>query len=305
MQTRREWIVLVGSALAAQEDAKFSTEVRVVNVLATVRNKRGEIIRDLKKEDFTLLESGRPQEIRYFATQSDLPLTIGLLVDTSMSQERVLAAERSASFRFLDQVLRENKDKVFLMQFDAAVRLRKGFTSSRRELEEALTLVDTPSRAELRRGAGGGTLLFDAVVTASKDYMARQQGRKALIVLSDGVDFGSDSPVMDAIEHAQRADTLIYSILFADSHAYGGFSISGRGPMQKMARETGGAFYEVTKKLGIEQIFDGIQDELRSQYSMGYVSDQRVSVSEFRKIQLVLKDKGLVVQSRDRYWAQR
>ncbi|HUQ93697.1 MAG TPA: VWA domain-containing protein [Bryobacteraceae bacterium] len=306
--SRRRLLISASSLFSAstllhsQQDVTFSTDVKVVNVLVTVLNRGGELIRDLAKDDFSIFEAGRPQTIRYFARESDLPLTIGLLVDTSMSQRRVLDAERGASFRFLDQVLRESKDRMFLMQFDMAVRIRLGLTSSRKELDEALAFVDTPTRRELMNQYGGGTLLFDAIVTASKDFMKGQTGRKALIVLSDGVDTGSDATLNDAVDAAQRADTLIYSILFSDSRVY---TRDGRGALSRLSKETGGGFHEVSKKQTIEQIFDGIQQELRSQYNLGYVSDLPVRVSEFRKIQVTTKQKGLAVQSRDKYWAQR
>ena len=136
--------------------------------------------------------------------------------------------------------------------------------------------------------------------------MQPRTGRKALIVLSDGVDTGSEATNAQAIEAAQRADTLIYCILFSDSSAYGlfGGGGSGRTALMRMSRETGAGFFEVTKKLSLEQIFAQIEDELRSQYAIGYVSDEPVVISEFRKIQLTAR-KGLVVQARDRYWAQR
>ncbi len=296
------------SRLRAQQDAAtFSTEVRVVSVLASVRTKKGEIIRDLTKDDFSITEDGRPQTIRYFGRQSDLPLTLGLMVDTSMSQRKVLDAERTASFRFLDQVLRERKDQVFIMQFDMAMMLRQGLTSSFGKLNDALSYVDTPTRQELAMSAGTskGTVLYDAVVKACKDIMQRQNGRKALILLTDGVDFGSDATLTDAVEAAERSDTLLYSILFSDSGFYSFGGADGSRALQKMSRETGGGFFEVSKKNGIQQIYDVIQDELRSQYSMGYVSDLPVRISEFRKIQLSTKQKGLVIQARDRYWAQR
>src|SRR5271154_1184041 len=110
--SRRQFLFISACAAFAQDDATFKTEIKVVNVLASVRTKKGEIIRDLDKDDFSILEDGRPQAIKYFARQSDLPLTLGLMVDTSMSQRRVLESERTASFRFLDQVLRQAKDQV-------------------------------------------------------------------------------------------------------------------------------------------------------------------------------------------------
>jgi VWFA-related protein len=295
--------------LRAQEEPTFSTDVRVVNVLATVRDQHGRIIRDLAQTEFSLSENGRPQVIRYFARESDLPLTLGLMVDTSVSQQRVIDAERGASMRFLEQVLRENKDHVFLTQFDMSVRTSQDLTSSRRKLEEALAFVDTPSRKELRNQYGGGTLLYDAVVEASKKIMKNQSGRKALIVLSDGVDTGSEATLADAIEAALRTDTLIYSILFADPGYYGGplfgrmSGAGGRKALLRLSTESGGGFFEVSKKQTIDDVFTILEEELRSQYSLGYVSDVPLRIAEFRKIQLTVNQKGLTVQARDRYWA--
>jgi VWFA-related protein len=310
--SRRQFLAVTASAVSAhmargQDQPTFSTSVKVVDLLAVVRTKKGEIVSDLTKDDFTILENGRPQNIRYFSKETDLPLTIGLMVDTSMSQEKLLTAERTASFHFLENVLRENTDHVFLMQFDMAVLMRQDLTSSRSKLEDKLANVDTPTWNELRQQRGGGTLLYDAVVQASKNVMMNQQNRKALIILTDGVDTGSELTLGDAIEAAQRADTLVYSILFSDPGAYGfGFGEpDGRKVLQHLSKETGGGFFEVSKKQGIEAIFGLIEQELRSQYSMGFVSDTPVRVSEFRALQLATKQKGLVIQTRDKYWAQR
>ena len=302
-QSRRELLLALPALLAApllqaqDPETIFTADVKIVSVLATVLDKQGRIIHDLTKDDFLVSENGRPQSIKYFSRDSDLPLTIGLMVDTSMSQVRVIAEERAASFRFLDRILREDKDQVFVMQFDMSVQLPQPLTGSRQALEKALVFVDTPTRAELRSQSGGGTLLFDATVNASKNIMLKRQGRKALIMLSDGGENGSDASLNDAIEAAQHADTMIYSILFGGTE--------GRGILQRLSRETGGGFFEVTKKQSIEQIFQVIQAELRGQYSLGYVSDVPVRISEFRKLQLSVKPKGLTVQARDRYWAQR
>jgi VWFA-related protein len=306
MPSRRQFLVSTVSLLGAQtfargqDEATFSTDVKVVNVLATVRTKKNDIVRDLSKDDFQLFENGRPQTIRYFSRETDLPLTLGLMIDTSMSQQRVLDSERTASFRFLDQVLRESKDKLFVMQFDMAVMLRQPLTDSRKQLETILPDVDTPTRRDLSLQTGGGTLLFDAIVEASNKVLKNQENRKAMIVLSDGGENGSTATLTDAIEAAQRADTLIYSILFSD----GSYSGGGQGILQKFSRETGGSFFEVTRKQGIEQIYQAIEEELRSQYSLGFVSDQPNGISEFRTLKLTTKPKGLVVQYRERYWAK-
>jgi VWFA-related protein len=298
---------MLPALLTAQEQPTFSTGIKVVNVLASVRNKKGAFIRDLEKDDFAVAENGRPQTIQYFSRETGLPLTIGLMIDTSMSQKRVMEAERIASYTFLEKVLREKKDQVFIMQFDLSPILRQELTSSFLKLSEALQRVDTPSMNDLHSQTGGGTMLYDAALKAAKEIMTKETGRKALIVLSDGVDTGSEASVVDAIEAAQKADTLIYSILFSDEGFYGIFSgeANGRNVLMRMSRETGGGFFEVSKKQSLDDIYTQLQEELRSQYNIGYVSDQPVSVSEFRKIQLTTHQKGLIVQARGHYWAQR
>jgi VWFA-related protein len=156
--------------LRAQQDTKFSTDVNVVNVFATVRDTQGKMVRNLTKDDFTLTEDGRPQTIRYFSQESNLPLTLGLLVDTSMSQRRVLGKERDASYRFMDQVLREDKDKAFLIHFDREVELLQDLTSSRKKLQAALDRME-PTEEQRQpggwngRGAGSGRSGQGAAIT--------------------------------------------------------------------------------------------------------------------------------------------
>jgi len=310
--TRRDVLqgaaALCGLRFARGQDAPvFSTDVKVVNVLATVRNKTGALAGNLSRDDFSLSEDGRPQTIRYFARESDLPLTLGLMVDTSGSQRRVMDAERGASMRFLDRVIRDNKDQVFIMQFDSAVEMRQPLTYSVGKLEDALAYVDTETMRQLRIKDGGGTLLYDAVARASDEVMKKQTGRKGLIVLSDGVDIGSYGTLQDAVEAAQRADTLIYSILYSDPGAYGLFGGGGDGKrvLERMSNDSGGSFFEVSKKQTLDRIFDILQEELRNQYNLGYVSDKPATVSEFRAIQLTVRQKGLAVQARRQYWVQR
>ena len=245
--SRRRWLassvaLLSGVRLRGQPpDVRYSTDVSVVNVLATVRDKQGRIVRDLTKDDFALAEDGRPQTIRYFSTQTDLPLTLGLLVDVSESQRRLLATERSASYRFLDQVLREDRDFAFVIHFTREVELLQDLTASRKLLQTAIDAIGNPAprppdrsgagRGQPRgggyprgggRGAGGlgGTAMHDAVLLASDELMRKQKGRKALILLSDGVDNGSKVRLEEAIGSAQRADTLVYALRFYDEEAY-------------------------------------------------------------------------------------
>lgn len=313
----------------------MSVEVKEVTLYATVRDKKGKIIGDLKKDNFKLNEDGRPQNITYFAQESDLPLTIGLLVDTSLSQRRVLDDERGASGDFLDDLLREDKDKAFLVHFDREVELLQDLTSSREKLRASLQLLETPSLEEHASGGhshGGGTLLYDAIYLAGNEIMSKQQGRKALIILTDGVDVGSKETIGSAIEAVQRADTSVFSILFADENAYGGGGPgggwggrggwpggSGGGPgggrgrspqerpdgkkvLERIAKETGGEFFQITKKLSIEQVYAEIQQGLRNQYSLGYTPD-RANEATFHKIQVTVNQKDLTVRARDSYYS--
>jgi VWFA-related protein len=292
-------IVFRGSA----QEPTFSTDVKVVTILATVRDNENRTVKNLTKDDFVLEEDGRPQIIQYFSQESDLPLTIGLLVDTSRSQIHVLEPERKASYTFLDKILREDKDLAFVLHFDIKVNLLQGLTSSREQLERALSELRIPRRPS--------TLLYDAIKEASEGLMRKQTGRKAFIVLSDGVDVRSEATMGTAIEYAQRADTLIYSIVFAH-HSYVAhpavvasqelYLLRGRKAMQRLARETGGGYFVVSKSEPIEKIYGRIEDELRHQYSIGYTSDRRDASADYRKIHLSAKRPGLAVQSREGYY---
>jgi VWFA-related protein len=335
------FLVLTGLPLRSQQEPTISVDVKVVNVLASVRDKHGAVVRNLTKDDFVLEEDGHPQDIRYFTKEADLPLTLGLLVDTSLSQRRVLDQERSASYSFLDQMLRESKDTAFVIHFDREVELLQDLTSSRQKLEAALGLLQTPEftrtntggqprqPGQRRRFGGAGTLLYDAVYLAANELMAKQQGRKALIILSDGVDTGSKESLESAIEAAQRADTLVYSILFKDDEAYGhtgGFGFPGGGGMgrhgrgqrrfpqeslpdgkkilERISKQTGARLFEVSKKQPIEEIYRHIEEELRSQYSLGYTPDKTSGVG-YHKIHLATRQKDLSVQTREGYYLER
>ena len=318
------------------QDSKFSTDVKVVNVLATVHDKKGQIFSNLTKEDFAIEEEGRPQVIQYFSRETNLPLTLGLLVDTSMSQRRVIGDEQRAAYRFVDQVMTQ-KDQTFVIHFDRDVELLQDFTNSRQKLERALSSLETPlqlhrgqqgqSGSPGRRGGGGGTALYDAVLLASNDVIRDEPGRKAVIVLSDGVDNGSRVGLSDAIQAAQRHDVLVYSILFSDEQAYGNGGMppmrGGRGGggrphpnsmpraddgkkvLERLSMETGGGFFEVSKKQPLDRTFAQIQDELRNQYSLGFTSDQPASPGSFRRLLVTTpKQKNLTVQARDGYYAK-
>ena len=345
----------VGRSIHAQDAVAPATtiavDVKVVTLPVTVRDKHGKIVRDLNKDDFTLQEDGRPQSIKYFSQDTNLPLTLGLLVDTSRSQDTVLDAEKSASRSFLEQMLVQPKDKAFVIHFDRQVELLQDLTSSREKLQAALELLKTssdrdrsndpndPSNSPSGSGSDshrGGTQLYDAVFLASSELMKKQPGRKAYVILSDGVDRGSKTYLESAIESAQRADTVVYAIYFAEPRheqrqgngmgrgGGGGWPGGGGGGrpgggqrrseeprtdgkkiLERISKETGGRFFEITKKQTVGEIYDSIVEELRTQYSMGYAPDKDSSASGYHHVVLTVKKKELTVQTRDGYYADR
>jgi VWFA-related protein len=359
----------VGPSVWAQDAAAttIAVDVKVVTLPVTVRDKHGKVVRDLTKDDFTLQEDGRPQTIRYFSQEASLPLTLGLLVDTSRSQTNVLDAERNASRSFLDQMLVQPTDKAFLIHFDREVELLQDLTSSREKLRAAIELLKTPSDRERsndpndsddsRSGSGshhgGGAQLYDAVYLASNELMKKQKGRKALIILTDGVDRGSKTSLESAIESAQRADTIVYAIHFGDAHRGdrgerdrpgGGMGRGGGWPgggggwpgggggypggggrggpgggqrhpeephtdgkkiLERIAKETGGRFFEVSHKESVGEIYTSIVEELRTQYSVGYTPDKDSAPAGYHHVQLAVKRQGLAVQTREGYYADR
>lgn len=299
-------LVISLAALAwAQQPPTISTKVNVVSVVAAVHDADGRVVSNLTPDDFVLLEDGRPQKIEYFSKAADLALTVGLLVDTSRSQTEVLEQERRASYTFLDRVLREGKDEAFVAHFDTRVETLQGLTSSRSELSSAL--------AKLRIPEHYATLIFSAVKQSSENPMKRQPGRKAFILLTDGVAFRDPISIGTAIEYAQRADTIVYSIRFSDpispyrplrAAVLGAMSERGKQGLRRMARETGGVSYEVTKSRSIEAIYSQIEDVLRNQYSIGYTPSRPQPDGNYHKIKLTTKDRHLVVTAREGYYAE-
>jgi VWFA-related protein len=294
----------------------LKVNVDVVQFFFNVKEKKGGLIPNLPKDHFDLFENGKPETIKYFSSDSNLPLTLGILIDSSASQERVLGMEQEVGGAFLSQILRE-KDMAFVIDFNIGVSLLQDFTSNARKLKAALNSVRINSGGQAAvsglPGQGGGpvptigdpkgTLLYDAVVLASHDEMGQQVDRKAMILLTDGEDQGSQYKIRDAVEAAQKADTIVYVLLCADRGFYGFGGYSGDSAMKKLTSETGGRVIEVgNKPEKLKAAFDQISQELRSQYYIGYVPTNPTKDGGFRRVEIRSKD-GYKIQARSGYYA--
>ncbi len=305
---------------APDQDGVIRINVELVNILFTVKAKKGgQLIPNLEKGNFTVYEDGKQQTIQRFSRETDLPLTLGLLIDVSASQERLIDIESQAASQFFSSVIRK-KDEAFLISFGKSTDLLQDYTSSPRQLSAALrdlrgdgqmpTIgpVPIPNTGPVpTSGTPKGTLLFDAVYLASNEKLKSEVGRKALILITDGEDQGSTYNVKNAIEAAQRADAIIYSIYYVDRGFYYSAGMFGGGggerDLRKMSEETGGHVFSVSAKHPLNEIFNQIQEELRNQYSIGYESTNSRRDNTFRRIEIKTDNKDYRVQARNGYYA--
>jgi VWFA-related protein len=286
---------------------KVTTEV--VNVYAVVRTKRGQLIPDLNQSDFEIKEDDVPQQIRYFSRETDTPLTLAIMVDTSPSQGRVLDTEKEEADAFLRQVLRP-KDLTCVIHFDVAVELLQDFTNDQRRLASAIdsTVINGGAQGmgprPLPTRSLGGTHLYDAVYLASNEMMKNEVGRKVLILLTDGEDQGSQEKLDQALEAAQKSDVMIYSIAIIDRafYGYGGMGFSGDSVLQKLSSQTGGRVIKVNKIKDTRAAFDEIARELRTQYLLGYTPSNSRTDPGFRKISVRVTHGDYKVQARRGYY---
>ncbi len=315
-------------APTSSQAATITVNAQLVNLPVIVRDRKGALIQNLTRADFALSVEGRPQAIRYFDQDNDLPLTLGLLIDTSGSVRSALDDERTASEAFLDQMMKAPADRApdqaFLIQFAHETDLLQNLTPSRPKLREALNQVGIEYRDESDQGRnngnsgyggyghhrgfpGGGTTLYDAIFLSSDQLMQKQHGRKALVVLTDGEDRGSMETLASAIAAAQRAETVVYAIYFKGEHYSGhGGGFGGRGGgfpgggrhgenqadgrkvLEQITGESGGRMFEVSEKQTFTVIYTQIADELRSQYRLGYTPDAAAAADGFHRIDLAL-----------------
>ncbi|MGH9776609.1 MAG: VWA domain-containing protein [Candidatus Acidiferrales bacterium] len=337
MQTHRlrEWMLIIlfallliipGGRLRGQSDAQSGQSgatpqaqggpIRVssslVNLFATVRDAHHAIVGNLTQDDFKLFEDGQEQKIAFFENETKLPITLGILVDTSGSQSDVLLAEQNAASRFVNQVMRK-KDEAMVMSFDSDVDLLADWTDDKDILERAIrrTVINAVAAGTSVNGGiipqnnTAGTALYDAVYLACNEKMSPEAGRKAIVILTDGQDEGSKLKLEDAIEAAQRADTVIHVLLLAEPSGYFqiGEAYIGGHVAKKMADETGGRVIEVRNTRDLDKAFDQISEELRSQYTLGYYPSNGKRDGTFRKIKVDTTKSGLKALARKGYYA--
>jgi VWFA-related protein len=291
--------------------ATFKLNVNLVNVFFTVKGKDGSLVPHLSKDDCTVSEDKEPQKLKDFVAETKQPLTLGILLDTSGSQTRVLTLEQDVGSQFLQRVVK-SKDEAFVLSVDVNVDLLQDLTNSTRLLTRALNSAQINAGVSFGAGPvptpGGprGTVLYDAVYLASNEKLTSETGRKALILLTDGEDQGSRHKLNEAIAAAQKSNAMVYVILIADVQSYlsQGMGYYGYSPMKKMADETGGRVINVGnngKKL--EAAFDQIEEELRTQYVASYTPSNTKLDGTYRKLSVECRGDGLKVQARKGYFA--
>lgn len=287
----------------AAPPGQIRVEVNLVNLFATVRDKHKAVVTGLTKDDFQVFEDGQPQEITNFSAESNLPITLGILLDTSGSEEFLLGAEKDAASRFLGRVMRKG-DLAMVMSFDTDVDLLADFTEDRARLNRAINRaqINAPGSGSIiaqgpfPTSGSGGTNFYDAVYLAAHDKLSDEAGRKAIIVLTDAEDNGSKESELEAIETAQRTDTVIHILLVAQD---GGDQYGAK----KMTDETGGRMIVVRNERNLEQAFDEISEELRSQYTLSYSPSNKAHDGTYRKIKVELKNKDYSALTRRGYYA--
>lgn len=309
-----------GAAVAlAQKDDTIRVNVELVNLYFNVKTKKGQLIPNLDKPNFRVFEDGKEQTIQRFTRETDLPLTLGLLIDISASQERLIDIERQAASQFFSSVVRK-KDEAFVISFGKDTELLQDYTNSPRQLTASLNdlrgdggapMIGRGPIPNVNTGPIGntsikGTLLYDAVYLASNEKLKAEVGRKAMILITDGEDQGSNYDRRAAIEAAQKSDAIIYGIYYVDQGFYrmaGGYGGGNKGELNKMSEETGGHVFEVSNKHPLTEIFQQIQDELRNQYSIGYSSGNSKRDGSFRKVEIKTDNNDYRVQARNGYYA--
>ena len=309
--------------LPQDSDEVIKVETNLTNIFFTAADKNKRFVSDLKAEDIRVLEDGQPQEIFTFQQNIDLPLSIAILIDTSASEERTLPDEKIAARAFLENVLRANKDEAAILSFTGETTLEQGFTGSLERLRRAIDRVEfvppsgyvgggvvvngTPPISGTNQSLAGSTAIWDAVWATSEELLmtSAEHTRRAIIVLTDGVDTSSRMKIHEAIERAQKADALIYAIGIGDRYS---FNVD-EGVLRKMAEKTGGRAYFPRHERDLNDAFTQIQRDLREQYLVAYSPQNKARDGSYRRIEIQvinpgLKQKDLKLNYRSGYFAK-
>ena len=292
-------------AQAPAQGPALKRTVNLVNLFATVRDKNKRIMGDLKQEDFKIFEDNEEQKIAFFSKEVTMPITLGLLIDTSGSEQNRLGAEQDAAGRFIEEVMKKG-DEAMVISFDIDVDLLADFTDDRGMIQRAINKarigavsggVVTPGT--IPQGSNsGGTHFYDAVYVACSEKLSTEAGRKALVIITDADDNASRVKLEEAIEAAQRTDTVVHVLLVHDP----GF---GWRPdvARKLTDETGGRTIDVGSVKKLNEAFAQISEELRSQYTLGYYPSNTAKDGRFRKVKVETANKDLKVLTRKGYYA--
>jgi VWFA-related protein len=303
-QTQQDQVPTAGQTL--------HVSTQLVNVFATVRDKKHAIVTGLTQDDFKISEDGVEQKVAFFSKEMNLPITLGILIDTSGSMTDILGAEQDTASRFVKEIMRK-KDEAIIVSFDFDLNLLADFTEDTAVLERAIRRTEinavssggvvTPGT--LPQGRNGGTDLYDAVYASCHDYLASEAGRKAIVILTDAEDTGSKVSMQESIEAAQRSDTSIHILLLSDQPFYGrmGLGYGGEGVASRMTNDTGGRLIVVRNEKTLEKAFDEISEELRAQYILGYYPTNEKRDGTFRKIKVDITKPDFKVLARRGYYA--
>ncbi len=284
------------------------THVRVnlVRLYVTVRDKHGAIVPNLAKQDFHVYEDGKEQKIAFFSKDMTDPLTLAMMIDTSGSQEHLLDAEKETAWRFLRDILRKN-DLAMVISFDTQVNLLADFTDDKQVLHSAIEKAEINAPVDLGPTSLNpqGTVLYDAIYEVCRDKLPSETGRKALIILTDAEDEGSNETLQNAIVAAQQANAVIHVLLIAEREIYyeAGMGYGGGTVAAEMATQTGGRVISIRNNNDLDKAFAEISQELRSQYVLAYYPTDTTANGAFRKIKVETTTKGLRVLTRKGYYA--
>lgn len=305
-----------------EDDEIIKIDTEVVNVLFTAQDKSRRLLTTLKQSDVRILENGQPQEIVAFSRQIDLPLSLAILIDTSASQERTLPEEKSAAISFLESVIRPSKDEVSVVSFTGEATLEQGMTNNLTRLRRAIdgvqfvgptgyigggVVVGTPPISSRNQAVQGSTAIWDAIWVTSSEVLgpAPEKTRRAIILLSDGVNTFGQKKLDEAVQAAQKAEAVVYAIGIGDNY-YDGVD---KGALNKVSERTGGRAYFPRDEAELREAFRQIQEEMRSQYLIAYAPENQKRDGSYRKIEIQLANPELQKQKvklthREGYFAQ-